>query len=74
MRIDLWANINHTNIPIIGVPEEKGAEKIFEEIIAESSPNLGKERHPGPGHRESPKQDEPREVHTKTLTKYNVKN
>ena len=36
---DLWDNIKHTNIQIIGVPEEeekkKGYEKIFEVIIAE---------------------------------------
>ena len=35
---DLWDNIKHTNIRIIGVPEEeekkKGYEKIFEEIIS----------------------------------------
>ena len=37
---DLWANINHTNIWIIGVPEE---EKIFEEIIDENFPNMEKE-------------------------------
>ena len=34
---DLWDNIKHTNIWIIGVPEDeekkKGYEKIFEEII-----------------------------------------
>ena len=34
---DLWDNIKHTNIRIIGVPEEgekkKGYEKNFEEII-----------------------------------------
>ena len=44
---DLWDNIQHTNIRIIGVPEEdekkKGAEKIFEEIIVENFPNMGKE-------------------------------
>ena len=38
---DLWDNIKHTNIQIIGVPEEeekkKGTEKIFEEIIVENS-------------------------------------
>ena len=36
-----------TNIPTVGVPEgeerEKGPEKIFEEIIAENFPNMGKE-------------------------------
>ena len=43
---DLWDNIKHTNIRIIGIPEEekeKGPEKIFEEIIAENFPNMGKE-------------------------------
>ena len=45
---DLWDNIKHTNIRIIGVPEDeekkKGTEKIFEEIIVENLPNMGKER------------------------------
>ena len=44
---DLWDNIKHTNIWIIGVPEEeekkKGTEKIFEEIIVENVPNMEKE-------------------------------
>ena len=44
---DLWDNIKHINIRIIGVPEEeekkKGSEKIFEEIIVENFPNMGKE-------------------------------
>ena len=44
---DLWDNIKCNNIRIIGVPEgeerEKGPEKIFEEIIVESFPNVGKE-------------------------------
>ena len=43
---DLWDNINGNNIRIIGVlageEREKGPEKIFEEIIAENFPNLGK--------------------------------
>ena len=37
---DLWDNIKHTNIQIIGVPEEekkKGYEKIFEEILLKIS-------------------------------------
>ena len=41
---DLWDNIKHANIQIIGVPEEKdkkkGYEKIFEEIIVENFPNM----------------------------------
>ena len=43
---DLWDNIKHTNIRIIGVPEEekkKGYEKIFEEIIVETFPSMEKE-------------------------------
>ena len=44
---DLWDNIKHTNIQMIGIPEEeekkKGYEKIFEEIIVENFPNMEKE-------------------------------
>ena len=43
---DLWDNIKHTNIRIIGVPEEekkKGYEKIFEEITVEIFPSMEKE-------------------------------
>ena len=43
---DLWDNTKCTNIRIIGVPKEekkKGSEKIFEEIIVENFPNMGKE-------------------------------
>ena len=45
---DLWDNIKHNNIRIIGFPEgeerEKGPEKIFEEIRVKNFPNMGKER------------------------------
>ena len=44
---DLWDNIKRNNIRIIGVAgreeREKGQEKIFEEIIVENFPNMGKE-------------------------------
>ena len=43
---DLWDHMKHTNIQIIGVPEEekkKGYEKIFKEIIVEIFPNVEKE-------------------------------
>ena len=44
---DLWDNIKGTNTRIIGVPEEeekkKGYEKIFEKIIVENFPIVGKE-------------------------------
>ena len=43
---DLWDNVKHTNMQIIGVPEEeekkKGYYKIFEEIIVENFPNMAK--------------------------------
>ena len=43
---ELW-DVKHTNICIIGVPEreerEKGPGKIFEEIIAENFPDIGRE-------------------------------
>ena len=44
---DLLDNSKCTNICITGVPEgeerEKGSENLFEDIIAENFPNLGKE-------------------------------
>ena len=43
---DLWDNVKHPNIQIIGVPEEdkkKGDEKILEEIIVENFPKMEKE-------------------------------
>ena len=44
---DISYNIKHNNIHSRGVPEgeerEKGPEKIFEEIIVENFPNMGKE-------------------------------
>ena len=43
---DLWDNIKHNNIRIIGVPEEEkkeGYEKIFEDIIVENFPNMKNE-------------------------------
>ena len=43
---DLWDNVKHSNIQIIGVSEEykkKRHEKILEEIIVENFPKMGKE-------------------------------
>ena len=44
---DLWDNIKCNNIRVVGVPEgeerEKGPEKIFEKIVVENFPNMGKE-------------------------------
>ena len=67
---DLWDNIKHTNIHIIEVPEggerEKGPKKIFEEIIAENSPNMRKETLVQVQEVQSPTQDKPKEEHAKT--------
>ena len=62
----LWDNTKCTYIRIIGVPEEeekkKGFEKIFEEIIVENIPNMGKEIvTSSPGSAESPIQDKSKE-------------
>ena len=43
---DLWDNVKHPNIQIIGVPEEdkkKGHDKILEEVRVENFPKMGKE-------------------------------
>ena len=60
---DLWDNTKRINIRIIGVPEEeekkKGSKKIFEEIIVENFPNMGKEIVTQVQEKESPIQDKP---------------
>ena len=43
---DLWDNVKHPNIRIIGVPDEedkkKGYDKILDVIIAENFPKMGR--------------------------------
>ena len=67
---DLLDNIKHTNIQIIGVPEEegkkKGYENIFEEIMVENVPNVEKEIVNQVQEDRSPIQDKPKEKHAKT--------
>ena len=69
---DLWDNIKHTNIQIIGVPEEEvkktGCEKIFEEIIVENFPNMEKEIVIQVEEAQSSTQDKLKEKHAKTHT------
>ena len=69
---DLWDNIKHINIQIIGVPEEderkKGYENIFEEIIVENFPNMEKEIANQVQEAQSPIQNKPKEKHAKTHT------
>ena len=66
---DLWDNIKHTNIWVIGISEEEekkeGSEKIFEEIIVENFPNKGKEIVNQVQEAQSPLQDKPNEKHIK---------
>ena len=75
---DLWDNIKHTNIRIIGVPEEeekkKGTEKIFEKIIVENFPNMGKEIVNEVQEAQSPIQDKSKEKHAKTHINQTIKN
>lgn len=44
---NLWDNMKCANIHITKVPEEerKGQKNLYEEVMAENSPNLGKETH-----------------------------
>ena len=74
---DLWNNVKHPNIWIIGVPEEdkkKDHEKILEEVIVENFPKMGKEIATQVQENQSPKQDKPKAKHPKThinqATKY----
>ena len=73
----LW-DIKHTNIRIIWVPEEeekkKGPEKIFEEIIVEKFPNMGKEIVNQVQEAQSPIQDKSKEKHAKTHINQAIKN
>ena len=75
---NLWDNVKCTNIRIIGVPEEeekkKGTEKIFEEIIVENFPNMGKEIVNQLQEAQSPIQDKSKEKHAKTHIKQTIKN
>ena len=66
----LWDNIEHTNICIIGVPEgeerEKGPKKMFEEIIVQEFPNMGKEIATQDHEAQSPRQEKPKDEHAET--------
>ena len=67
---DLWDNVKHPSIIIIGVPEEedkkKDHEKILEEIIVENFLKMGKEIITEVQETQSPKQDKPKVKHPKT--------
>ena len=64
---DFWNNVKYTKIWVIGVTEEeKGTEKIFEEIIVEHFPNMGKEVVNQIQEAQSHLQDKPKEKHIRT--------
>ena len=62
---DFWNNNKHTNIHIIGVPEgeDRGPEKIFDEIITKNFLNGKGNTYPTPRSRENPIQDKHKEEH-----------
>ena len=75
---DLWDNTKGTNIRIIGVPEDeekkKGSQKIFDGIIVENFPNMGKEIVNQVQEAQSPIQDKSKEKHGKTHSNQTIKN
>ena len=67
---NLWDNLKHSNIWIIGVPEgeeeEQEIENLFEETMKENFPNLAKEiDFQEVQEAQSPKEVGPKEEHTK---------
>ena len=63
---DIWDNIKHVSICIMGVPEderEKGPEKILEEIIAENFLTMGKEIVNQVQEAQSPRQQKHKQEH-----------
>ena len=75
---DLWDNLKHTKIQIIGILEEeekeKGSKKIFEEIIVENFPSMGKEIATQVQKAESQIQVKPKEKHAMTHINQTEKN
>ena len=65
---DLWDNIKHTNIQIIGLQKKK-RERVWENIwryYSQKIPQMGKESQPNPRSTESPIKDKHKENHAKT--------
>ena len=68
---NLWDNLKHSNIRIIGVPEgeeqQQEIKNLFEQIMKENIPNLAKEIDFQEVHEaQSPKEVGSKEAHTKT--------
>ena len=73
---ELWDHTKRTNIQTKEVPEEenKGSEKIFQEIIVENFPNMGKEIVNQVQEAQSPIQDKSKKKHAKTHINQTIKN
>ena len=69
---DLWDNIKHTNIQIIGVPEEeekkKGMRKFLKRLYLKIFPTWKRVCQSSPRGAKSPIQDKSMEKHVKTHT------
>ena len=63
---DLWDNIKHTNIHIIGVPEREERKKGSEVVIIKNFPNVGKKIISQVQELQSPIQDKPKQKQVKT--------
>ena len=63
-------NMKHNNIHIIRIPEGEeevqGIENLFEKVMMENFPNLMREKVTQIQETQSPKQEEPKEIHCKT--------
>ena len=63
---DLWDNIKHAYLHIIGITEredrEKAIENVFEEVMAENFPNLKKETDIEVQETQRVQQDEPKQI------------
>ena len=70
---DLFDNIKCTNTRILGVPEGE-REKMFEGIIAENFPNIGKEIVNQFQEPQSPSKGKPKEKHPSTHSNQTDKN
>ena len=64
---NLWTTLNTPTFTLEGSQKKKeGPEKIFQEIIAENFPNIGKELVNQVQEAQSPRQDKPTEEYTNT--------
>ena len=67
---EMQDNMKRNNICIIGIPEgeeeEQEIENLFEKVMMENFPNLMREKVTQIQETQSPNQEEPKEVHSKT--------